>query len=342
MHFHCPHFRAGVALTALIAVLAFTLARLPLLGHFGVLSLALLVGIAARALLHVPRSQHQGIGFSAKHLLRIGIVLLGVRLDFGLVAQAGPRIFLVAASVIVTGLVFMIWLGRRCGLPGMLPVILAVDSSICGASAVAAAAPVVRARNEDIALVVPLCSLIGTMGMLALSAAQSFLHLPPTTFGVLVGATLHEIAQVMAAASTLPSALEPGTVTKMMRVLLLAPAVIALGFCFRHASGNGAPRVNLGAILGSVWFVFAFLLVGTLNTALQQFLPAHAGAWAALDRNALLLSTFLMAMAMAGLGLQVDFARIRENGWRAATVAVTGWLVLVTLAAAEIYLLRLA
>ncbi len=329
--------------TALIAVLAFNLAHLPGLEHVGALSLALLMGIAARAFLHVPEHQSVGIGFSAKHLLRIGIVLLGVRLNFDLIMHAGPRILILAVSVILTGLLFITWLGRRAGLPGLLPVILAVDSSICGASAVAATAPVIRAKAEDMALVIPLCSLIGTGGVLALTAMQGILHLAPSTYGVLTGSTLHEVAQVMAAASAVPNALEPGAVTKLMRVLLLAPTVLLLGFLFPAPKGVGAgePVSRFAAILKSIWFVFGFVLVGVLNTALLRAFPGHAETLAAMDQHVLTVATFLMGMAMAGLGLQVDFADLRRNGLRTAGVALAGWLVLVSLAAMEIYVMKL-
>ncbi len=255
------------------------------------------MGIAARALLHVPEHQSVGIGFSAKHLLRIGIVLLGVRLNFDLLMHAGPRILILAVSVILTGLVFITWLGKCARLPGLLPVILAVDSSICGASAVAATAPVIRAKAEDMALVIPLCSLIGTGGVLALTAMQGILHLAPSTYGVLAGSTLHEVAQVMAAASAVPSALEPGAVTKLMRVVLLAPTVLLLGFIFpapaSEAAGVGGGRV--ASIFKAIWFVFGFVLVGLLNTLLFRLFPAQTASLEAMNHHVLTVATFLMA-----------------------------------------------
>lgn len=342
MKFGCPHFRTGFALTALIAVLALSLAHLPWLCALGPLALALLCGVAARALLHVPRRQHLGIGFSARSLLRWGIVLIGVRLNFELLFHAGFRILFLAASVITVGLLFITWLGRRSGLPGMLPILLAVDSSICGASAVAAAAPVVRAHSRDIALVIPLCSLIGTAGMLGLTALQGIIGLAPSAFGTLAGATLHEVAQVIAAASVVPSALEAGTVTKLMKVALLAPAVLVLSLFFVER-GEGAPAGvrRWRTVLSSVWFVFGFLLVALLHTFLPVLAPSWAGIVSEGGHYCFVIATFLMTMAMAGLGLQVDFGTLRENGLRTAGVAVAGWLVLVALAGLEIHILRL-
>lgn len=344
MKFRCVHFRTGVALTAFIAIVALQIAQVPGLAHIGALSIALLLGIAGRAALHVPESQHVGISFSARQLLRVAIVMLGVRLNFDLVIHAGPRILLLAASVITMGLLLITWLGRRFGLPGMLPLLLAVDSSICGASAVAAAAPVIRAKDHDIALAVPLCSLIGTLGMLGLAAARHIFGLAPATYGVLAGATLHEIAQVLAATAAAPGALELGTITKLTRVCLLVPAVLILGAACARARREAEPEIQnawQSDLLGSMWFVIGFLLVGAANSLLFHMLPAQAAAITAADARVLEIATFLMAMAMAGLGLQVDFARIRENGLRAAVVAMAGWLALVALAAVEITGMRL-
>lgn len=324
-------------------MLAIGLSHLPGFNHIGALSLALLLGLAVRGCWTVPAEQAAGISFSARHLLRIGIVLIGVRLNFDLLAQAGPRIFVLATSIIITGLCVITWLGRRCGLPGMQALLLAVDSSICGASAVAAAAPVIRARQEDIALVVPICSLIGTFGLLSLAIVQHALDLTPSTFGILSGATLHEVAQVMAAASIVPHALETGTVTKLMRVALLAPAVLILGVVLarRHKEDGTEKQTSLRDMLGAVWFVFGFLIVGAIHTLARMVLPHHLGDIDHIGNHMLAISSFLMAMAMAGLGLQVDFAQLRKNALRTTAVALAGWLLLVALASVEIHLLRL-
>ena len=162
MKFYCPHFRTGVALTVFIATVAFQLKQVSLISHLGTLSIALFMGVVMRALLHIPKDQHLGIGFSAKHFLRVGFALLGVRLNLALVFQAGPRIFLIAFSVVALGLLILPWIARWLGLRGNLPFLMAIDTSICGATAVGVAAPVLHAEDEEVALVVPICSLIGT------------------------------------------------------------------------------------------------------------------------------------------------------------------------------------
>lgn len=329
--------RSGVTLTALLAALALALAHVPGVAHIGPLSVALLLGLAWRAVVAVPESQRQGIGFSAKTLLRLGIILLGVRLNLDLVLQAGPKILLLDLTVITTGLVGITWLGRRLGLDPTLACLIAVDSSICGASAVAAAAPTLRARDDETALVIPMCSLIGTTAMLVFTFVQQVHPFSDTRYGLMSGAVLHEVAQVMAAVNPVPSAIEVGTMTKLTRVVLLVPAVFGLGWWMARQQGGRAARAH--AAVPKPWFVLGFLVVGVVNTVAFHLPTVSHARLQALDGWMLDAANGLMAMAMAGMGLQVDFARLRENGLRTVATAVLGWLALATIAAGEIWAL---
>lgn len=334
MKFHCPHFRAGVGLTLLVAIVGWILGDLPGLQRLGPLSIAMLLGLLWRGVMHVPELQRDGISFSARSLLRWGIVLLGVRLDFGLIAQSGWKILILDLIVIAFGILFISWLGRRAGLAGQLPLLLAVGSSICGASAVAAAAPVIRARDKEIALAIPMCGILGTIAALGLTFAQTYLHLSPDTYGILAGSTLHEVAQVMAAASAVPGALQSGTIVKLLRVVLLVPVVFILGQLLRGEDVQAGP-------VQKPWFVGGFLLVGIVNTGLLYGLPQWHDLWIRIDQQMLTVANFLMTMAMAGLGLQVDITSLRSQGLVAIKVAVAGWIVLFIVAVSVIYFLGL-
>jgi uncharacterized integral membrane protein (TIGR00698 family) len=334
MKFSCQHFRTGVGLTVLLAVLGLVLGGLPGLVRVGPLSVALLLGLFWRLIMHVPEHHHIGIGFSAKQLLRAGIVLLGVRLNFELIARSGYKILFLDVIVIAFGVAFITWLGKRAGLQGQLPLLLAVGSSICGASAVAATAPVIRARDSDIALAIPLCSVFGTIAALGLTFAQTFLQLKPATYGILTGSTLHEVAQVVAAASAVPGALQTGTMVKLLRVLLLVPVVLGLAQLFKRKDAKAAP-------MQKPWFVGGFFLMGLVNSALLFALPQFHMLWVELDQQVLTVANFLMAMAMAGLGLQVDMATLRTHGLAAIRVAVIGWGALLVVAGTVMYFLDL-
>lgn len=334
MKFHCPHFRTGVGLTVLLAVFGLVLGNLPGLARLGPLSVALLLGLLWRWLMQVPEHHHEGIGFSARQMLRLGIILLGVRLNFALIAQSGYKIVLLDLIVIAFGLTFITWLGKWAGLEGRLPLLLAVGSSICGASAVAATAPVIRARDSEIALAIPMCGILGTIAALGLTFAQGFFHFTPDTYGILAGSTLHEVAQVLAAASAVPGAQQSGTIVKLIRVVLLIPVVFFLGQLLKTKGANATP-------VAKPWFVGGFLLVGIANSALLYGLPQFNLLWAQIDQQVLTVANFLMTMAMAGLGLQVDVTTLRRQGLAAIKVAVVGWVALFAVAGTVMYFLRL-
>lgn len=341
MKFHCPHFRSGVALTGLIGVLAINLNQFSAVHEIGVLALALLLGIAARIFLHIPEAQETGIHFSAKELLRIGTVLIGIKCNFDLLAHVGPRMMIVAASMVIGGILFMTWLGRIARLSETLSLLLAIDTSICGASAVASLAPTLGATKEEVALAIPLGSLMGTVGLLGMTAATRFFQIEPISFGVFAGASLHEVAQVIAAVSILPTSMESGIATKFLRVLFLAPVMLVVSF-FLMRRGVQAPtsqQERIYAFVNSIWFVFGFLIVGVLHTLAERC--GNITLIEKADRIVLLIASFLMAMAMAGVGLQVQFKYFLQQGWRVLAVGFGGWLCLALMNGFEIYFLHL-
>jgi uncharacterized integral membrane protein (TIGR00698 family) len=329
-----------LALTALLAGAAWWADEWPGFRNLGPLATALLLGLAWRAVRRPPAQWEAGIGFAAKRLLRIGIILLGVRLNLALVVEAGVRILVIDLTVIVAGLTWISWLGRRFGLDPVLAMLIAVDSSICGGSATMAAAPVLQAKDHEVALVIPLCSLLGTSIMLGYTVLQHWHPLAMPHYGMMVGSTLHEVAQVVAAVAPFPDALEIGMVTKLTRVVFLVPVIVVLGWLFarRRARAEGGAAEGRQA-LPKPWFVLGFLLVGIGNTLALRHAPALRAQVAALDGDILNGATFLMAMAMAGMGLQTDFAHLRENGARAFGTAILGWAGVAMLAGMEIWLL---
>src|SRR5215471_1748902 len=192
----------GIALAAGLAAASYRLATLPVLNVIGPLTVALTLGIAVRSGFGLPAWASSGTRFSARTILRLGIVLMGARLDFALVAGVGPKILLLDAVVILVGIVGIAWVGRRFGVPSRLATLLAVGTSVCGASAVVAAGSVTRAEDDEITLAVALCGVLGTSGVFFFVLAAPFSSLTTSQLAILSGSTLHEVAQVMAAASS--------------------------------------------------------------------------------------------------------------------------------------------
>ncbi|RKH71584.1 YeiH family protein [Corallococcus aberystwythensis] len=307
----------GLGLAAGLAVASYWLATLPGLKVVGPLTVALLIGITLRTALGLSAVLVEGTRYSARTVLRLGIVLMGARLDFGLVAKVGPRVLLLALAVIVGGILGIRWVTKRFGVPEKLGTLLAVGTSICGASAVVAASSVTRADEEDTTLAVGLCGILGTVGVLFYVFVGPLLGLSTAQLAILSGATLHEVAQVMAAAFTWgTSAGDLGTLVKLTRVVLLAPALVVLGL----ASGAGG-KVRYSLKEPPIpWFVIGFLAVGVLGSV--GVLPAAARAGLSTA------SVFLMVMAMAAMGLGTHLSMVRRAGMRVVYAGLAGFAAL--------------
>lgn len=325
----------GLALVTLLTAAAWLLARLPGFALLGVLALALLLGVAARALLGAAPEVAPGARFSAKRLLRLGVVLLGARLQLDLLAAAGPTALWLAGAVVVAGVVGMELLGRWFGVRPGLRRMLAVGTAVCGASAIAAAAPVARADDDEAAMAVALVSLLGAAGVVAFALLAEPLGLAVHTYALLAGSTLHEVGHVLAAGAALgPEALDLATLVKLVRVALLAPVLLLVGAFVRGSARRerragdgadeavvpGAPGLRAGAPAVPAplpGFVIGFLLLGAARAA-----GALPGAWVEpLSSGSLLLT----AAAMAGIGLGVDPAGLRRAGGRAFLLALAGF-----------------
>lgn len=297
----------GLLLCFALAIAAQHLSALPVLHVMGPLTLALVLGIALRAGAGDMRWSDAGSKFCARPVLRLGVFLMGARLDFALVAKVGPRILLLDFLLICAGLLGIAWLARAFRVPAKLATLLAVGTSICGASAVVAAGSVMRAEEEDVTLAVALCGLVGTLGVLFYVVAGPHLPLNVTQLAVLSGSTLHEVAQVIAAAFTWgPQSGDLGTLVKLTRVVLLAPALLALGLVAREPGGAG-PRYSVKDP-PVPWFVIGFLALGiavSLGVLSQPVkdLVSHT-------------SIFLMTAAMAAMGLHTPLAMLRKAGLR--------------------------
>lgn len=294
----------GIALCAAIALLADRLATLPLLKVLGQLTLALVLGIALRAFAGPLPWSDPGSKLCARPVLRIGVFLMGARLDFGLVAKVGPRVLLLDLLLICVGLVGIAWLARALAVPAKLATLLAVGTSICGASAVVAAGAVTGADEEDVTLAVALCGILGTAGVLFYVLVGPWLPLSLTQLAILCGSTLHEVAQVIAAAFTWGNASgDLGTLVKLARVVLLAPALLALGILLR------GPGVRYSWKEPPIpWFVIGFLALGVAGS-----FGGFPGGNRALLSAA---SIFLMTCAMAAMGLHTQLGMIRRAGAR--------------------------
>lgn len=312
-------FLPGLILALPPVVLAFGLANLQGLKAVGPLGLALVIGLAVR-LVYTPGPLAQpGLEFAAKSLLRLGVVLLGVRLNLGLLFKAGPVVLFLDLLVIVLALLLINTVGKAMGMPRGLRLSLALGTGICGASAIAAGASVLRAREEHVSLAVAVVSLVGTMGVIGLTLVAP-LFPSKAVLGLLAGATLHEVAQVLAVGAALgPSILDLATLAKLTRVALLAPTLLLVGVVLARREGGIPDDLRQGhhaPLLPP--FLLGFLVLGSI--ASLGLIPQE---W----KNSLqTLSQVFTAISMAAIGLGVDMRNLRGHGLSAAWVGFVGYI----------------
>src|SRR4051794_1698679 len=215
------------------------------------LVLCVALGIAVANVAHVPASAAPGLRTAAGPVLKLGVVLLGLDLVFPDILALGVKALLVVIAVVAITFFGTRWAGRRLGISDDLSLLVATGFSICGVSAIAAANGVIDADEDEVAFSVALVTLCGTLAIVVLPPLQGPLGLDNEQFGAWVGASVHDVAQVVATSSTAGSvALATAIVVKLTRVMLLAPLVagIALerGRDARSASAeSGASRPPL-------------------------------------------------------------------------------------------------
>jgi uncharacterized integral membrane protein (TIGR00698 family) len=298
-------FAPGVLLTAAIAAAAFAVRRIPGVSVLSPLILAILIGMAVRNTVGRPAWAHAGAAFSMRRLLRLGIILLGLQLTVAQVARVGVAgVALIVVSLAATFL-FTKRLGRVLKVDAKLAELIAAGTSICGASAVIATNTVTRASDEDAAYAVACVTIFGSLAMFTYPLLAAPLALGPHAFGLWAGASIHEIAQVVAAAFQRGAAAgEIATISKLTRVMMLAPVVITLGaVAARRAKGEGVQ-----AKAPMPWFVLGFVALTVINSFAP--LPAEVKPYTTTT------TTFLLAMALAAMGLDADFRKLKARGPR--------------------------
>ncbi|KQU75889.1 YeiH family protein [Aminobacter aganoensis] len=309
---------AGVALTVAIAGIAFALRLVPGISSFSPMIIAIVIGMAVHNLWGTPVAAKAGVAFSMRKLLRFAIILLGLQLTASQVAEVGATGIAIIAATLVGTFSFTLWLGKAIGVDRKLAELIAAGTSICGASAVIATNTVTRAPDEDVAYAVACVTVFGSVAMFAYPLLPGLLHLDAHAYGLWAGASIHEIAQVVAASFQAgQQAGEFGTVAKLTRVMMLAPVVIALGVLARsHARSAGSARD--GAPAPMPWFVLGFIAMVGFNSLVE--IPAEAKTWI------VTLTTFLLATALAAMGLETDVAKLRARGARPLLLGLGAFL----------------
>jgi len=275
--------------------------------------------MAVRTAVTLPAQFAEGVAFTAKQVLEVAVLLLGASVDLPLLVRAGPALAIGIVLLVVIGLAGSYAIGRAFGLAHPLAVLVACGNSICGNSAIAAVAPVIRADKRDVASAIAFTAILGVVVVLCLPLLVRPLSLSHYQYGVLAGLTVYAVPQVLAAAfpvSVLSG--QVGTLVKLVRVLMLGPVV--LFFAVTHpqpATGDGGRREAVPLTRYIPWFIMGFIALAALRSG-GLISPGVATATRA-------VSSWLTIAAMAALGLGVDGRALARVG-RAVILTVTASL----------------
>jgi uncharacterized integral membrane protein (TIGR00698 family) len=317
----------GIALSAAIAALGITAARMPAVQHYGLsaLTLAIVLGIVAGNTFfpRVAARTAVGVDFSKSTLLRIGIVLFGLRITFQDIAAVGWAGILIDALVVVSTFVIAVQLGTRVfRLDRETSMLIGAGSALCGAAAVMATEPVVRGQPYKVSVAVATVVVFGTLAMFAYPLLYPALGLSEHAYGVFTGSTVHEVAQVVAAGrSVSEAAAATAVIEKMLRIMMLAPFLMLLAGFGRERSSGGSAGAARGAPIVIPWFAVLFIVASAVNS-LHRLPSTVVAALTEID-------TMLLATAMAALGLHTHVGAIRRAGVRPLLLAASLFVFLV-------------
>lgn len=287
--------------------------------------MAILLGILVRNTIALPEIFQAGIRFGLLRVLRFGIVLLGIRLSIGQAGEIGLKALPIIVGAVTAALLIVSFLGRRLGLSRRLSTLLAVGTSVCGATAIVATAPTIGAKDDEVAYSVACITLFGILAMLLYPfAAHALFAGDPLAVGLFLGTSVHETAQVAGAGLVYEqqfgdaAALDVATVTKLVRNLGMLAIIPLMSIIYHRNSGEGesAPKWWTMIPLFVVGFACMSLIrtVGDMGDPAFGFLPVEQ--WNALVGHVKELAELCLAIAMAAVGLGTSIRGLVTIGFK--------------------------
>lgn len=321
---HCADRAPGVALSVALAHLSLSMAKTSLGTHVSPLLWATIFGMMYGNLLHSPEAKKSlaaGVKFSKGRLLRFGIILYGFKITLQQIAGIGMAGLMTDIFMVVSTLTLGMNIGGKwLKLDRATSTLISSGAAICGCSAVLATQPVVGGESHEVSAAVGTVVLGGTLSMFLyplLHKSIPFLANSPKLMGIYTGSTIHEIAGVVAAGNAMGGDIAfTAVVTKLARVLLLAPVLTTLSFlqnrkCLKEGEGRGKCQLNLP------WFAFGFVGISALNSFIS--FPT------AMAKLATKTSAYALVCAMAALGVDSDLNAIRRLGSKPLLLAALLW-----------------
>ncbi len=306
----------GIGFVALITILATLISKISPVQSLGIspLVVGIVIGIIFANTLHhkMPTSWESGVTFSAKKILRFAIVFYGFRITFQQIGEVGLEGFLVSLIMLASTFILGTWLGTKVfGMESDTSMLTASGAAVCGAAAVLATEPVVKAEEHKAAIAVSMVVLFGTISMFLypLLYSSGILDMSAKEFGIYVGGTIHEVAQVVAVPASIPGlseeAANSAVIVKMTRVIMIAPMLIILGIYLSYqAKKTGDEGTAVKLVIP--WFAVYFIGVAGFNSL--GLVPED------IVNTINEVDTFLLTMAMTALGIGTRFSKFKGLG----------------------------
>jgi uncharacterized integral membrane protein (TIGR00698 family) len=339
----------GLLLTFIIAVAARVVHALPFapftIGDrhpVDAMIVAIVIGIVVRNTIGLGTQTPNGIRFSVKKVLPFAIVLMGAKLDFFDILRISGKGLVISVASVVVALSLTIWLCRKTNVGMKLGILIGVGTAICGGTAIAVVAPVIEADDDDTAFAVTAITLFGLLAIVVFPLIGTALSMSQTEFGMWAGVSIHATPQVMAAGFSYGNeAGDVAVIVKLVRVLLLAPLVVAIGAWYaREKRKQQQAHVTSPTSLTKLFppFILGFLVLAFANTlnVLPDFtvhlrdsiLWPKQSVPLSMAKAATGCSSFLINIAMAGIGLGVHLKKLAKIGPKALYVGLFAAIVL--------------
>lgn len=307
----------GIALAGVIAVPAWLLgSAFPIVGSP---VLGILFGMLL-AFLKRPAMLDDGIRYTSKKLLQYSIILLGFEMNLFHVFEVGGQTLILMAFTLTAAFVTAYFAGKALGLDSNTKTLIGVGSAICGGSAIAAAAPVIRADDEDVAHSISTIFLFNVIAAFLFPFLGHFMGMSDHTFGLWAGTAVNDTSSVVAAGYTYSNAAgNLAVIVKLTRTLMIVPVTLVLAFyTSKKTAASGDRTYDFKKIFP--WFVLGFVIASVANT----FLPLPAELCGFLSQA----GKFMIVMAMAAIGLNTNLVKLVKSGAKPILLGFICWIVL--------------
>ena len=315
----------GIALCLLIASPAWLLGKsFPIIGGpvFGIL-IGMIVTIFIPKLNIKAFDVQLGINYTSKKLLQYSIILLGFEMNLFNIIKVGGQSLFVMLFTLTSAFVTAFFVGKALGLDGKMTTLIGVGTSICGGSAIAATAPVIKAKDEDVAHAISTIFLFNVLAVFLFPAVGRFIGLSDIGFGMWAGTAINDTSSVVAAGTAWSAfagnntALVFATIVKLTRTLMIVPITLVLAIYTAKKSKSSSDNFNFVKIFP--WFVIGFLATAIINT--------FSGIPSGFSHDLVTLGKFIIVMAMSAIGLNTNIKKLIANGLKPILLGLCCWFV---------------